>query len=215
MKICKLFLVRHGESASNAGLVTEGPVENPITEKGRGEAQTLANLWGGRPDLIVTSPFIRTQQTSEPLRALHPEVPHEEWAVQEFTQLAPCRYKGTTHADRGPRVREYWERNDALYNDGAGAESFKDFRHRVERLFDRAAVRFDAGFKEIAVFTHATFMQAALYSRLKINGLDNMSDFYRFSQGLPVPNVGAMCFQYEVERDEAPRWLIGPTWSPT
>jgi hypothetical protein len=52
-------------------------------------------------------------------------------------------------------------------------------------------------------------MQAALYSRLRLDGLSHMSDFYRFSQGLPIPNIGTLCFQYE-----DPRWLIGPAWFP-
>jgi len=206
----RLFLVRHGESASNAGLVTASHSEVHITEKGQEQAKHLANLWGDKPDLIVTSPFIRTQQTAVPFRERHPSVPHEEWTVQEFTQLAPGRYNGTTHTDRLPHVREYWERNDARYCDGAGAESFEVFSYRVERLFDRASVRFNEGLKEIAVFTHGTFMQAALYSRLIVGGLEDMAAFYQFSKGLPIPNTAVMSFNFVGDG----RWTMGPMWTP-
>ncbi len=94
----RLHLIRHAESHSNAGLPTERPGTYPITALGRAQAERFA-LSGGEPDLIVTSPYVRTQMTAEPFRKRFPDVPHETWPVQEWTFLSPEYYKGTTFDD--------------------------------------------------------------------------------------------------------------------
>src|SRR5271170_2253647 len=126
----QLYLVRHAESASNAGLLTEQPGTYPITAQGQAQAERFAASWGEPPDLIVTSPYVRTQMTAEPFRKRFPDVPHEIWQVQEWTFLCPDHYKGTTFESRKPHVRKFWERNDPAYRDGSGAESFLDLFFR-------------------------------------------------------------------------------------
>lgn len=206
LQVKRLYLVRHGESASNAGLVTESPVSNPITGLGEEQAKRFATTWGVKPDLVVTSPFVRTKQTAAPLRALHPDIPHEEWPVEEFTQLSPDKYHGTTHKDRMPKVIEYWARADPNFCDGPGAESFITLTQRITKLFESAAARDE---DDVAVFTHGTFMQAALFSTLvgRPRTSEEMTTFYQFSKGFPIPNLGVMSFRY----DQA-SWLIGRIW---
>lgn len=196
----RLYLVRHGESASNAGLVTDGPVLNPLTALGHSQAQRFADNWKERPSLIVTSPFIRTQETAAPFRNRFAEVQHEQWDVHEFTQLAPVKYKGTTHNDRRSDVVAYWKRMDPHYCDGPEAESFSEFTKRVDKTFRKALSRTE---EAIVIFTHGTFMQAAIY--LALHGHLDMTTFFGFSVGFPIQNLDSVAFYADGDRS----WTIG------
>lgn len=103
------WLVRHGESAANAGAVTTDPASIPLTEAGRGQARSTAAAIMQRPNLIVVSSYLRTRQTTAPSIERFPDVPVETWPVQEFTYLSPGRCAGTTTAQRRPLVEAYWQ----------------------------------------------------------------------------------------------------------
>ncbi len=51
------WLVRHGQSTSNAGLPATGHGEVPLTELGQQQAREVADLVQRQPDLLVVSPF--------------------------------------------------------------------------------------------------------------------------------------------------------------
>ena len=51
----------------------------------------VATDWGETPSLIVTSLFLRTQQTAAPTIERFPDVPVEVWPIEEFTYLQPSR----------------------------------------------------------------------------------------------------------------------------
>ena len=109
-----------------------------------------------KPDLIVVSPFIRTRQTAQSLIDLYPNVPVEEWPVQEFTYLDSARCVGMTAKQRTPLVREYWDCDDPEFVDGDSAESFIQFSGRVESFLERCKGCEGRTY----VFSHTLFMQA-------------------------------------------------------
>lgn len=156
-----ILLVRHGESEANAGLPTETPHSIPLTSRGHEQALALAENWTDAPGLIIVSPFIRTRQTAAQLMAKFPEVPVEEWPVQEFTYLNPRLYIGTTEAQRGEFARGYWLRCDPHWNDGGGAESFADFIGRIDELERRLR----GLTRDTVIFTHGYFIKALLLRR--------------------------------------------------
>src|SRR5215470_7931926 len=96
------WLIRHAESEGNAGLATSRPDTIPITGKGIEQASYLADSFSRAPALIVTSPYIRTQQSAKPTIQRFPTARQEQWEVQEFTYLSPARYMDTTADDRMP-----------------------------------------------------------------------------------------------------------------
>lgn len=100
-------LIRHAESAANAGLVTTAPDTIPLTDHGRSQAIALAETISVVPDLIVSSPFERAKATALPTAHRFGHVPVEIWAVEEFTYLSHGRFAGTTQADRKPRADAY------------------------------------------------------------------------------------------------------------
>lgn len=63
----------------------------------------MAASWTETPDLIVTSPYLRTQQTAAATIERFPNVPVEVWPIQEFTYLQPSRWNGTLSSERIPR----------------------------------------------------------------------------------------------------------------
>ena len=62
------WLVRHGQSASNAGLPAVGHGEVPLTALGREQAREVARRVDRQPDLLIVSPFLRAQETAAPMQ---------------------------------------------------------------------------------------------------------------------------------------------------
>ncbi|TNY35267.1 histidine phosphatase family protein [Thermomonospora catenispora] len=185
----RVWLIRHGESESNAGLPTDGPGAAPLTELGREQAAQVAAAFTAPPALIVSSPFVRARQTAEATAARFPEVPYEEWPVEEFTYLGMLHGRRTTAAQRLPHVEAYWERSDPAYVNGGNGESFTALIARVRAFLDRLAERPEEGL--IAVFTHGIFMKAVIWSVL--TGVVDpdaaaMRAFRRFHGACVIPN---------------------------
>ena len=58
------WLVRHGQSASNAGLPATGAGNTPLTELGQRQARELAARVERQPDLLIVSDFVRSRATA-------------------------------------------------------------------------------------------------------------------------------------------------------
>jgi 2,3-bisphosphoglycerate-dependent phosphoglycerate mutase len=207
----RIILVRHGQSVTNAGGRAADQVSNSLTELGRAQARQFAQALDCKPTRIVVSPFLRAQQTSEPLRQRFPEVPVEEWPIQEFSFLNPALHRGTSEVDRESHVVAYWQREDPAYSDGPEAESFTLFldraRETIRRLADRRLSTRDEG-GCIIVFTHGFFMQAVRMVLLFPNATDSelMANFQRFHLLNLIQNIGSI----ELELRDGRIQLIGP-----
>ena len=176
----KILLVRHGQSLANSGGKTSDHDTNPLTDLGRMQARHLAERLGCKPTLFVVSPFLRAQQTAEPLLQRFPDVPVEEWPIQEFTFLNPAQHKNTSEEDRGPTVQHYWKRQDPTFVDGPGAESFTQFLDRAREAARRLVSANPGGC--IVLVTHGYFMQAFRLVARFPNATDAelMANFLRF-----------------------------------
>lgn len=206
----RLYLIRHGESESNAGERTEAPHSTGITTRGHQQARVLAEGWDqGAPQLIVTSPFVRTKHTAAPFIKRYNYARKEEWPVQEFTQLCPSEWRGTTHAERMPKVESYWKKADPRYCDGPGAESFLELFERVGDMLRKAA---QVEEENIVIFTHGTFTQAAMWHVLvdgkRPSTSDAMERFFKFSQLVSIDNTAVVPFRHESG------WSVGGVRSP-
>ena len=83
------WLVRHGESAANAGTATTDPATIPLTPRGHDQAERVAVALSERPDLIVVSPYLWTRETAEPAMRRFPDVPVETSRASERYGLLP------------------------------------------------------------------------------------------------------------------------------
>ncbi len=186
----QVWLIRHGQSEANAGFSTSMPGEVKLTSKGIEQSEFISEAFSSVPDLVVTSPFIRTQQTAKPTLAKFSNTFSEQWSIQEFTYLSPQRFPNTNTDDRRPFVEAYWARNDPDYNDGQGAESFIEFLHRVQGFAKRLSKRKESF---IAVFGHGHFMKAFLWSVISGNSFNHdkhiLSGFKHFSKAVKIRNA--------------------------
>ncbi|MBI6721756.1 histidine phosphatase family protein [Pseudomonas syringae] len=153
-------LIRHGQSAANAGEASVDHATIPLTLKGVEQAQSVARSFTHAPDLIVASPFSRAQATAMATAATFPNTPFEIWPIQEFTYLEPARCANTTVAQRRDWVEAYWSRSDPTFMDGAGAESFSGFITRAQSFLVRLG---EHPAQDIAVFSHGQFINAVAW----------------------------------------------------
>lgn len=185
-----LWLIRHAESIANIGETTTTPREIPLSEKGRKQADDLAESVCERPDLIVRSPYVRARETSEPLIERYPDVTTETLLVQEFTYLSVSRCRGTNFQQRKPWVAEYWDRADPFYSDGDQAESFAELVGRCEKfVWEMNQREFELAF----VFTHEQFIKCLIWQSMALAPditSAAMRSFQRFMTSFSIPNVG-------------------------
>lgn len=153
-------LIRHGESAANAGEASLDHASIPLTQKGIEQADLVAGSFAQAPNLIIASPFSRAQATAMATASAFSFTPFETWPIQEFTYLEPNRCANTTVAERRDWVEAYWSRLDPAFVDGVGAESFMAFTSRAQSFLDQLA---DHSAQDIAVFSHGQFINAVAW----------------------------------------------------
>ena len=79
----KIWFIRHGESLANADVnfksddFSAGSVS--LSEKGMKQAEELLKHFSDAPDLLITSPYVRTKETAKPLLNKYSHIPQEEW----------------------------------------------------------------------------------------------------------------------------------------
>ena len=187
------WLIRHGESAANAGLPVSDFAQIPLTELGQQQAEIFAarfrEISPEPPTRIVHSPYLRARQTAEPLIRRFPEVQIESWPVNEFTYLDPIATAGLSDVQRSPHYARYWERDDPAFREKNGAESFGDFMNRVRSMLRRLE-DLPAG-ERVAIFCHGYFMQAVRLVLLFPQRSDRamMSESRALNDNEPIANT--------------------------
>ncbi len=174
MPCLKTWLIRHGQSTSNAGLPTNGHGDVALTQLGFAQAREVALRIDQPPDLLVDSPFLRARATADAIQARWPNVPRATWPIHEVTYLSPARCIGTTVQTRQPLVDAYWRRCDPDYRDGADAESFAQFMQRIG-LFHARLLELELA--HVVVVGHGQFFAA--YRFALTNGFAATPDWMR------------------------------------
>ncbi|KQM96368.1 histidine phosphatase family protein [Sphingomonas sp. Leaf226] len=188
--------IRHGQSTGNAGIPCYDLATIELTEEGWDQARRVAADWTEAPSLIVTSPYLRTQQTADPTIERFPAVPVEVWPIEEFTYLQPSRWNGTLSADRAPHLIRYWREADPAYCDGEGAESFGALLRRAEAALGRLAALPSPG--PVYVFSHGQFIQAvrAVVTESELDDRGKMLRFWRQGKGPAIRNAESVEFEW-------------------
>ncbi|TCQ03383.1 histidine phosphatase family protein [Sphingomonas sp. PP-CC-3A-396] len=198
----RAIFIRHGQSTGNAGMPCHDLATIQLTEKGWNQARQVAADWTETPSLIVTSPFLRTQQTAAPTIERYPNVQVEVWPIEEFTYLQPSRWNGTLAADRAPHLVRYWGEADPAYCDGDGAESFGALLRRAETALGRLAALPSPG--PVYVFSHGQFIQAvrAVVTESELDDRGKMLRFWRKGEPPVIGNAELVSFVYSDQRWE-------------
>jgi broad specificity phosphatase PhoE len=155
----KIFLIRHAESEANAGGVFEFSNIVRLTDTGKQQAVELIGKLS-KPDRIIVSKYIRTQETAEPLIKKLEEEEHffdvSLWHdIHEFSALDFHKITTKNHEGVKERARWYWGKNDPEYRDAEHKETFKEFAKRTHKALKRMR---DID-KENYIFTHGLFIR--------------------------------------------------------
>jgi len=181
-----VLFIRHGESEANAGLPTSDPSSIALTAKGFEQAKLVSELIDIEPDLVITSSYIRTQQTADPFLKKYSNIKTEVWPIHEFDFLSPKECMDTTVEQRKPWVKSFWDKCEVYHTHGEGSESFGDFKSRVLASIKRLE---EAEEDNIIIFAHGHVMRAIWqYFITKDENID-MAYFRDNMSRLPVPNI--------------------------
>lgn len=158
------FLLRHGESRSNAAVHAVSLPEEEgdrLSELGRRQARAAAERIAGELEIarLVTSPMGRARETAQPiaeLTGLEPEV--WDW-IGELRE--PPGYEELSGAEQ---QRQRWsnrmrEHADDPHHAPDGGESFADLIARVERMRERLVAD---GVDRTLVVGHGIFLRFTL-----------------------------------------------------
>ncbi len=191
----RAVFIRHGQSTGNAGVPCTDLATIELTELGSSQARDVAASWDRPPTLIVTSPYLRTQQTAQPTIERFPAVPVETWPIEEFTYLQPARWNGTRSAERMPHLEGYWADADPAYCDGEGAESFAALLRRAEAALARLAALPSPSMAFI--FSHGQFIQAVrvIVTEPELDDQAKMRRFWRKGEPPAIGNAELVAFE--------------------
>jgi broad specificity phosphatase PhoE len=154
------WFILYAESEGNVGLPTSSAAEIAITDKGKIQAQRIADHLPNPPDLFVVSEYKRTQQTAAPTFEKFPSIPIATWPIKEYTYLPYELYNNKTTAQRNEPSFKYFRKGDPDLVLGEGGESFNQMLARVDDTLQRMV---DSPHPFTILFCHGWFMRALLW----------------------------------------------------
>jgi broad specificity phosphatase PhoE len=148
-------MVRHAESLANVGGKSYGQKDIPLSQNGIISAIKFAKKIQIKPDIIITSQYLRSMQTAYHLITSNPRSKAMTFEVHEIRVLPDEYYINTTTKDRRSEKHDYWNTENPDILIGEGAETFREFSHRVCRFIDQIKkLNFDIA----VVFSHKYFI---------------------------------------------------------
>lgn len=189
-----VYVVRHGESLSNATRVRQGP-EAPLTERGKAQAIRVGRrIVGLSPERIVTSDFTRAKETAEIARIHtgHERLDHSSLFVERRN---PGVMTGKSMDD--PEVERIWDEIAKNYG-------IPGWRHSDEENFEDLIARAKTALRylerlphsSVVVISHGMFMKV-LFAHILLGEHLNARTFWdRFVPMKNVANTGIMHLEY-------------------
>ncbi len=161
-----IFLVRHGQSTTNAEGLLVGRSNPELTEHGRRQAAALAPLLEGAVE-VWTSPLIRARQTA----AL--AVPHLEASVRE--SFIEVDYGDLDGQPLSAVTLEQWRRFETDHTMAfGGGESLASVDQRVHAELDRLAAQSDSLLhsreRHLVIVSHLSPVKSAVAWALGVPG---------------------------------------------
>ena len=193
-----IWIARHGESVSNAGLPTNSPGEPELTLKGRQQAAHLAMNFD-HLDMVITSRYVRSIRTGWIVSTIVNPKKLVQWSnIHELVLLDSSKYGGTTHTERQSAVLDLInkQRKDPAYKE-TNAESFLDIVKRVKNFYYRCEkLPYD---NNVLIISHGQLMKALLWTMNYSSPLDYRAaeSFWNFQDSFEFGNC--QYFQLKVK----------------
>lgn len=182
MPTLNVWLLRHGQSQINAGIWQADPANAALTELGREQAEQSAAQITSCPNLIVTSPLLRAQESGQYIMQKWPQTKTEIWPIQELVYLSPPKLQHLSPDEKKERINTYWQQGNPDYYDGEQAESFASFLERVKNFHDQLLTQ--QGF--VVIIGHGMFFKA--YQFALTHGFQATSDYMQAFRLVEVAN---------------------------
>lgn len=205
-----VYLVRHGESESNARTnTTYRGLESQLTEKGRAQALAIAERAARIPfDVLISSPWVRARDTAE---AISQKTGKPVEYSELFTETrAPLSFIGTELVDVAFRARlRAW--NDSLFSDVEKVEEGENFTDLKARAKSALAFLDARNESSILIATHGLFLRAFVLYVLFGEDLTPKL-FKQFTGASKTDNTGITILTNDAmpqsEVDESVRWRL-------
>lgn len=197
-----ITLIRHAESVSNAGGITQPHELIELSDRGRSQAHELAGQLPGPPSMVIVSGMRRAQQTAEPYCQRFGVEPSVDRSLDEFSVIDPALIAGLNGVQRKPFVKDYWSAPDPQRRLGDAADTFQEFSARVIRFRQRM----DALPNATVIFGHGIWIARLLWELQGQHAIDThgMSAFRAYQVRLPMPN----CAVFNLMRADEVRWDV-------
>ncbi len=181
-----LYFIRHGESVSNAGGVTMEHGSIPLSENGRNQAQIVAETLDITPSQVLVSELIRTQQTAQTFCDKHRVSYQVNPLLNEVHAISHELIDGMTGEQRRLIAQVYWMEGNVNKRMGEHADTFNEFRERVDGFIDAMAGLMD----NTVIFGHGIWFGLLVWRLMGFEAHDRqgMITFRRFQSGLPLLN---------------------------
>jgi len=177
-----LWIVRHGQSAGNVArdaahaaeldriVLTGRDVDVPLSTLGEQQAAALGHWFSkegadGRPDILISSPYVRAMQTARLFRSAggaEPDEPiccDERLREKEFGILDGLTTAGIRKAF--PDQSEFRQILGKFYHRPPGGESWCDVILRLRSLMDTVSLHY-AG-RRVMIFSHQVVVLCLRY----------------------------------------------------
>ena len=171
----KIFLVRHGETEWNRINRFQGISDIPLNEKGKAQAEALAQaLKDETIDVVYSSPLIRAGETAKAIRHFHPSsLFFEEEGLKEM-DLGDFEGMEAPHwAKQYPEFRKKWSESPASIK-LPGGESLKGVQTRAVKTLE-CIIQNHSPETTLLICSHNFVIHAILCHALEIS-LDNFRD---------------------------------------
>ncbi len=123
MVASRIFVVRHGETQANVSGIDAGPLEYPLTKKGKREIRYLAKLLSKtKIDAVYASPIFRTIETAKILARPH------ELNVEPVDDLTDAKLKPKFIGKKG--------RHHILTSPSAYVETYEQLESRAVKAIE-------------------------------------------------------------------------------
>ncbi len=148
-----LILVRHGQTAVNAGGRLQGRIDQSLTELGRRQASTCAAAVGA-PSRVIASPLLRAQETAAALAPSGVEVEVDD----RWVELDYGEWDGVPLGEVPRAAWTRWRSDPAFAP--PGGESLVTLTARVQTACEELALQ--AASEDVVVVSHVSPIKAAV-----------------------------------------------------
>jgi broad specificity phosphatase PhoE len=156
----RLVLARHAQSTWNGLGKIQGQLDPPLSERGREQAERLAErLAGRRFTAFFCSDLARCRETAAPIAQ---RLGREPVALSELREIYLGEWEGLTRHDLEARYPELWQRwlLQPDWDIVPGGEGAAAFESRVDAIVKRLVDDHPDG--DVLVVTHGGVIQVAL-----------------------------------------------------